>query len=114
MVNSKEQRAGSCGRFQEALELVRVPGDAVIEQGELLAELSSELREHAGRCVSCRAVLEDVVQTRNLLVTLAAAKEGVAEPGPWFSCKVMNAIAAKEQEIEARDGFWISVQKLAP
>ena len=114
MVNSKEKREGSCGRFQEELELVRVPGDAVIEQGELLAELSLELREHAGRCVSCREALEDVVQTRNLLVTLVTAKGGAAEPGPWFSNKVMNAIAAKEQEIEARDGFWISVQKLAP
>ncbi len=113
MVNDRQNREANCGRFQEELELVRVPGDAVIERGELLARMSAEMRGHAGECRSCLEALDDVVETRNLLLSLAT-DTGVAVPGPWFASKVMNAIAAKGNEIETQDGFWISVQRLAP
>ena len=113
MGNDKQNRAGQCGRFREELELVRVPGDAVIERGELLAELPAEIRGHAGECGSCLEALDDVVEMRNLLLSLAA-ETSVRVPGPWFSSKVMNAIAAKERAVEERDGVWISVQSLAP
>jgi hypothetical protein len=113
MVNDKQNREAECGRFREELELVRVPGDAVIARGELLAELSAELREHAGECRSCLQALEDVAETRNLLLPLAVETGGM-QPGPWFATKVMNAIAAKEKEDDVQDGFWICVQRLAP
>ena len=113
MVNDKQNRAGHCERFREELELVHVPGGAVIERGELLEELPAELRGHAGECGSCLKALDDVVETRNLLLSLAAESAG-AVPSPWFASKVMNAIAAKERENKEQDGVWISVQKLAP
>ena len=113
MVNDKRNGAGQCQRFREELELVRVPGDAVIERGELLAELPAELRGHAGQCSSCLEALDDVVETRNLLLSLARETNGTV-PGPWFASKVMNVIAAKEREREERDGVWISVRSLAP
>lgn len=114
MVNDKENREKLCGRFQEALELVRVPGDAVIERGELLTKLTAEMRGHAGKCASCLQSLDDVVETRNLLLSLAMEAGRATKPGPWFSTKVMNAIGAREREIERRDRVWISVQRLAP
>ena len=113
MVKSNENQEGQCRRFREELELVHVPGDAVIERGEMLAELPADLRGHAGACGSCLQALDDVVVARNMLLSLAGETAAV-EPGPWFSGKVMNAIAAKERATEARDGFWASVQKLAP
>ena len=113
MVNDKQNREAECGRFLEELELVRVPGDAVIERGEMLAELSAELRGHAGECKSCLQVLDDVVETRNLMLSLAA-DTGVVQPGPWFTARVMSTISAKKKEDEVQDGFWISVQRLAP
>ncbi len=113
MVNDNLNGEAVCGHFREELELVRVPGDAVIERGELLAELSAQLRGHAAECKGCLVALDDVVETRNLLLSLATETGGV-QPGPWFSSKVMNAIAAKQKEDEVQDGFWLSVQKLAP
>lgn len=113
MPNSEQNCVGACERFREELELVRAPGDAVIERGELMAELPVEMRGHAGECASCLEALDDVVETRNLLLSLAT-DAGSAKPGSWFTSKVMKAIAAKESEIETRDGFWISIQRLAP
>ena len=113
MVKSNENQEGQCRSFREELELLRVPGDAVIERGEMLAELPADLRGHAGKCGNCLQALDDVVETRNMLLSLAGETGGV-EPAPWFSGKVMNAIAAKERATEGRDGFWASVQKLAP
>ena len=113
MVKDNLRSEAECGRFREELELVRVPGDAVIERGEMLASLSAEMRGHAGECRSCLEALDDVVETRTLLLSVAAETGGV-QPGPWFSGKVMNAIATKTKEDEVQDGFWISVQRLAP
>ena len=42
-------------------------------------------------------------------------KESLPEAGPWFTTRVMQAIAAQEEEIEERqNGFWTSVRRLAP
>jgi hypothetical protein len=113
MVNNRKDREEPCWRFREELELIHVAGDAVIERGELLAELRAEVRGHAGECESCLQALDDVVETRNMLLSLAGETSAI-EPGPWFSSKVIKVIAARERESEARDGFWASVQKLAP
>ena len=113
MLNDKQNWEGPCGRFREELELVRVPGDAVVERGEYLEEMPKEVRGHAGGCASCLQALDDAVETRNLLLSLAT-EAGGAQPGPWFASKVMNAIAAKERHIEKGDGVWIGVRRLAP
>jgi hypothetical protein len=113
MVHDKLNREVWCGRFQEQLELAGVSGNAVMAREELLAKLPAEVRGHADQCANCQQSLEDVLETRNLLQALGS-EPSTAEPGPWFSSKVMNAIAAQEREIESSDGVWISVRRLAP
>ena len=68
------------------------------------------MRSHAAECAECRHAVEDFADTRSALAELE-----LPEAGPWFTKRVMNAIAAKENEIEERvNGFWIGVRRLAP
>jgi hypothetical protein len=113
MVNSEKRRIEECERFLESLELVRLPEEVQTEMGALLRAMPADVRGHVPECGNCAMAIEDFVDTRNLLV-LAARNASVIKPGPWFSTKVMNAIAGKEKEMEERDGVWQNIMKLAP
>src|SRR5208282_703633 len=113
MTNWEKGRFENCERFRDELELVRLPGDQRIDRHELLRKLAAELRGHAETCGSCMEAADDLVDTRNMLVPTASQSTAV-EPGPWFASKVMNAIAAGENEIEQSEGVWQSVRRLAP
>jgi len=113
MTTSGKGRFEKCERFREELETVQLPGKERIDRKELLVKMVSEFGTHAQECRSCLDALDDLVVTRNLL--LAGTDERmVAQPGPWFSSRVMKAIAAKENELEQSEGVWQSVRRLAP
>jgi hypothetical protein len=95
-------------------ELEGLPsGDGAGETVEvLLARLPEAAREHAAKCAECESAVRDFVDTR---LALAQMKEGLPEAGPWFTTRVMQAIAAQEEAIEERqNGFWTGVRRLAP
>jgi hypothetical protein len=102
-----------CERFLESLEMVRLAGNRPSEKEELLRAMPAEVRGHVPGCSHCEMALEDFAETRSMLLS-GASTAAMVEPGPWFSTKVMNAIAAKENEIEEREGVWQGVGKLAP
>ena len=106
LLNRDEQ---NCRRFLDALEELPLSGGTRKSAEEWRAELPMEEEQHAGGCEACRTALEEFAETRNAL-----AGATVQEPGPWFAARVMAAIHAREQEVEARDGVWISVRRLAP
>jgi hypothetical protein len=86
------------------------PGAATSEL--LLAGLPQLARDHLSQCSDCRAAFTDFADTRQLFLELARQSP---EPGPWFTRRVMNSIAAQEHEAEERqEGFWIGVRRLAP
>ncbi len=113
MANWEKGRFEKCERFREELEAVQFTGLERIARSELLIKLGTELRGHAETCGNCLDAADDLVETRNLLLAGNGA-ERTAEPGPWFTSKVMNAIATKETEIEQSEGVWQSVRRLAP
>ena len=79
---------------------------------ELLVRLPEAAREHAAKCAECENAVRDFVDTR---LALAEMKESLPEAGPWFTRRVMQGIAAREEEIEERqNGFWTGVRRLAP
>jgi hypothetical protein len=87
------------------------PGD-VGSASALLAQLPEEARTHAAACAECRAAVQDFVDTRQVL---AAMSENLPQAGPWFTTRVMRAIATQEREVEERQtGFWVYVRRLAP
>ena len=113
MTNWENGRFEECERFREELELVQLPGDERIDRQGLLVKLPAELRGHSEVCGSCLEALDDLVQTKNLLLS-AANEPATVEPGPWFASKVMKAIVAQDTEMEQTEGVWQSVRRLAP
>jgi hypothetical protein len=106
LVNREDEK---CLRFRDALEELPMNGEARLSLEEWRAELPEADNEHAGKCAGCLTALEEFVETRNAMSGMS-----VPQPGPWFTARVMAAIAAKEQDEEEQDGVWISVRKLAP
>ena len=106
-MNERSMAELSCERFLEELEQLPLESS-----GELRELLPQQQREHAGRCASCGAVLEDFLEARQ---ALAPMRGTIHEPGPWFVSRVMATIRAKEKELEEQaEGVWVSVMRLAP
>lgn len=107
MATGPNREMRGCQEFREELEALPLKNT---ESGALDG-LSLTLREHASRCVECRKAAEDLALTRAALQPLG---ELSAEPGPWFSSRVMARIASRESEMDLRDAVWISIRKFAP
>jgi hypothetical protein len=100
----------NCEWLHNELEGVS-PGD-VCTASALFAQLPEEARAHTAVCAECQAAVQDFVDTRQ---ALAAMAENLPQAGPWFTARVMRAVAAQEKEIEERqNGFWVYVRRLAP
>lgn len=100
----------NCEWLQNHLEGLP-PGDAG-KLSEVLTQLSEDVRAHAAACAECQAALQDFADTRGVLAVMS---KHLPQPGPWFTARVMSAIAAQEHEIEERqNGFWVNVRRLAP
>ena len=102
----------NCELFLGELEALETnePKGATAEG--LLLRLTDAAREHAMGCGECQAAVVDFAETRS---ALARMQESLPEPGPWFSRRIMNAIAAQEAELEEKlNGFWTGVRRLAP
>ena len=103
------RESGNCRKLLEALDALATDRNIRMSAEQWRAELPPDEAEHAVVCDACRVAFEEFAETRN---ALAAMK--VEEAGPWFTARVMAAIAAKEGEDEAQDGVWINVRRLAP
>jgi hypothetical protein len=100
----------NCEWFLNQLEELPRQGRATLELWR--AELPREAREHAAECANCEAALRDFADARFVLEGLHGT---LPEPGPWFSKRVMQAIASQERENEeSLEGFWVGVRRLAP
>jgi hypothetical protein len=93
-------------------ELEGLPAGPPDTAAECRSALSVEARQHLSQCAECEAALQDFALARRELQRMQSTLD---EPGPWFTRRVMNAIAAQEAEIEeTQNGFWTSVRRLAP
>ncbi len=114
MFHSGDQNEAMCEKF--LMELEELPVDSSGSgsgalHATLLALLSRESQQHATACADCRAALLDLTQTRAVLRGVPSANP---EPGPFFVARVMALIAARQNELNATEGVWTSVRRLAP
>jgi hypothetical protein len=99
MWNPLKWSRSECDRFRESLE--------ELAAGERPRMAS---REHVSACQDCRAALDELVTSRELLSALPRQ----AAVGPWFAPRVMAAIAAaRESELRRSIDAWIILPKLA-
>lgn len=102
----------NCEWLRNELEALPATGPRGATQEEFRNALAVEAHEHLSQCAECEAALEDFALARRALQRMRSTLD---EPGPWFTRRVMNAIAAEEVELEeTQNGFWISVRRLAP
>ncbi len=99
-----------CGPFHDVLEELNLPPDAVIDRSRVLAAMTATQRQHALACSDCLEAVDEFAGVHNLLLPVTR-DFSAPKPGPWFSAKVMNAVAA--QEVES-DTVWAGVRRLAP
>lgn len=109
MGNLWHRESANCERFRDALEALPVEGNPRRSAEEWRVELPEAEARHAGECAQCRTALEEFAETRSVVAGMT-----LAQPGPWFTARVMAAITARERDEESRDGVWISVRRLAP
>jgi anti-sigma factor RsiW len=102
----------NCEWFLNELEELPQGGSRATTVEALLSKMPEEARRHAARCGECASALEDFAAIRR---ALEQEPESLVKAGPWFTQKVMHAIALQEAEIEERQsGFWNGVRRLAP
>ncbi|HUL34873.1 MAG TPA: hypothetical protein VL128_13395 [Candidatus Eisenbacteria bacterium] len=109
MGNMLHRENEHCESFRDALEGLPVRGGVPLTVEDWRAELPEQSARHAEICEECRIALGEFAETRNALSAMP-----VRTAGPWFTARIMAAIAAKEREDEARDGVWIVVRRFAP
>ena len=99
-----------CGRVRDLLEdsaLAR-PEAARIE--ELSETWPAAERNHLATCGHCQTGAQDFLATREIFKGVGSATE-IARP--WFSTRVMAAIAARERELTEAASTWLAVPKFA-
>src|SRR5882762_10339902 len=91
-----KKRNANCTKVLEQLEKLSVAGNREVTVESLLDTLPLELRAHSIECEACRAALDDFATVRRMT---AALPSYAAADAPWFSRRVMAAIAAREYEM---------------
>jgi len=67
-------------------------------------------RNHLAACGRCREAAQDLFATREIFKGVASH---AGEARPWFSTRVMTAIAARERELTDAARTWLAVPKFA-
>jgi hypothetical protein len=110
MIGLPKDNRVNCEWFLDQLEALPKEGRPALEVW--LTKLPNDARAHAAACPNCEAALQDFLDTRLALEGMQAISPG---PGPWFTARVMQAIASQERENEETlEGFWVGVRRLAP
>jgi len=70
-----ESTTKDCQKTLDELERVRVEGDGLVSGENVLEQLSTDSQAHTGRCLDCRAAVEQFAEARNLLRPLKTIVE---------------------------------------
>ena len=110
MWNLLTRRKDECSPLRDLLEgaAARHPLAASVE--EFLEGLPQAQRRHFAECESCREAAQDLLTAREIFKGVASHAEG---EGPWFSRRVMAAIATGERELALRVSPWTAVPRFA-
>jgi len=105
-----KKRQDDCSRFRALLEdsSTTQPGARTVE--ELTVGMPAAITAHIDACPDCAESTRELITTRKLLSGIASVKE---EARPWFTSRVMAAIAVREKELQETARTWLAVPRFA-
>ena len=110
MWNLLNKNKQECSRFQNALEEAAQVQDRFPSVESLMQEFTPEERRHVEICSDCREALKELVATKALFQGFSSFAE---DERPWFSTRVMAAIASRERELAERVSAWTEFPRFA-
>jgi len=110
MWNLLKKNDEACGRFRHLLEDSAAARPEAASFEELSKAWPAAEHSHIAACERCRETAQDLFATREIFKGVGSNTEMAR---PWFSTRVMAAIAAREMELKEAAGTWLAVPKLA-
>ena len=99
-----------CERLRDLLEDSAAGLPAATRMEELSEAWPAAQRNHLATCGRCQEAAQDLLATREIFKGVGSATGMVR---PWFSTRVVAAIAARERELTEAASTWLAVPKLA-
>jgi hypothetical protein len=110
MWNLQKKNNEECAKFGDLLDAAAVARPAAARIEELSEGWSATERNHIAACEHCRIAAQDILATREIFKGVSSS---TGQSRPWFSTKVMAAIAARERELAKAASTWLAVPKFA-
>lgn len=107
---NRMKRQDDCSRFRTWLEDSAVAHAGATTVEELTDGVPAAIFTHFGACPDCTEAARDLLATRKLLTGIGPAVE---EERPWFSARVMAAIAVREKDLEEAARTWLVIPRFA-
>ncbi len=110
MWNLLKKNNDECRKLPDLLDdsTVARPEAARIE--ELSEAWSTAERNHLAACGRCQTAAQDLLATREIFMGIGST---AGQSRPWFSTRVIAAIAARERELAEAASTWLAVPKFA-
>jgi hypothetical protein len=99
-----------CGKLRDLLEGSAAARPEAVSVEELSQEWPAAERAHIAACESCLEAAKDLLATREIFKGVSS---NAMTERPWFSTRVMAAIAARERELTQAASTWLAVPKFA-
>jgi hypothetical protein len=99
-----------CERLRDLLEDSAAGLPAATRMEELSEAWPAAQRNHLATCGRCQEAAQDLLATREIFKGVGSATGMVR---PWFSTRVVAAIAARERELTEAASTWLAVPKFA-
>lgn len=110
MWNLLTRRKDECIHLRDLLEGLAAERPLAGSVEGLLEILPQGRRAHFAGCKNCRDAAQDLLAVREIFKGAATHSEGA---GPWFTRRVMAAIAAREQELALPASPWTAIPRFA-
>lgn len=110
MWNMPKRQSEECRRVKDSLEEAAERDAEAVVVEKWIAQLTAEERTHIEKCGDCRAGAEDLAATKKLFRGVPSFTN---EERPWFTARVMGAIAVRERELAQRLSAWNEFPRFA-
>jgi hypothetical protein len=110
MWNLLKKNNDECGKLQDVLDDYAVARPEAARIEELSEAWSTAERNHLAACGGCQTAAQDLLATREIFKAIGST---AGQSRPWFSTRVMAAIAARERELAEAASTWLAVPKFA-